>query len=65
VFTRQKMVNLPIYSADELYKQGLALLEREFPLKLRLMGLRYLLGWKFANVENDTSLPSQQGSGLS
>jgi len=59
------MVNVPICSADELYKQGLALLEREFPLKLRLMGLRYLLGWNFANVENDTSVPSRQGSRLS
>ena len=37
------MLNLPIYTADELYKHGLALLEKEFPLRLRLMGLRYIL----------------------
>lgn len=36
------MLNIPIYEADDLYKHGLALLEREFPLKLRLMGLRYI-----------------------
>lgn len=42
MFTRQKMLNLPIYSAEDLYKHGLTLLEKEFPLKLRLMGLRYL-----------------------
>ena len=35
------MLNIPIYEADDLYKHGLALLERELPLKLRLMGLRY------------------------
>ena len=34
------MLNLPIYEADDLYKHGLALLERELPLNLRLMGLR-------------------------
>jgi len=35
------MLNLPIHSADDLYKHGLALLDKELPLKLRLMGLRY------------------------
>jgi hypothetical protein len=34
------MLNLPIYTAEDLYKHGLPLLEREFPLKLRLLGLR-------------------------
>jgi endogenous inhibitor of DNA gyrase (YacG/DUF329 family) len=35
------MLNLPIYEADDLYKHGLTLLEKELPFKLRLMGLRY------------------------
>jgi hypothetical protein len=35
------MLNLPVYEADDLYKHGLALLEKELPLNLRLMGLRY------------------------
>ena len=41
-FLDRKMLNLPIHEADDLYKHGLALLEKAFPLKLRLMGLRYL-----------------------
>lgn len=36
------MLNLPIHTADDLYKHGLAILEKELPLKLRLMGLRYI-----------------------
>lgn len=35
------MLNHPINTADDLYKHGLALLEKELPLKLRLLGLKY------------------------
>lgn len=35
------MLNLSTHSAEELYRHGLALLEKELPLKLRLMGLRF------------------------
>ncbi|ORY86088.1 hypothetical protein BCR37DRAFT_376616 [Protomyces lactucae-debilis] len=40
VYTRQCSLPKAIYRADDLYAYSLPLLEKEFPLDLRLMGLR-------------------------
>ena len=40
VFTRQRMVHRYVYEAADIYKMALPLLEKEFPMKIRLLGIR-------------------------
>ena len=40
VYTRQRSLPRPVYTAKDLYEFAVPLLEKEFPLNLRLMGLR-------------------------